>query len=124
TEYQSWDILGSLGIDLELEYQRVPCITVASSIARSKALSNGQLALGKAIAKCYDDDRKSEQAVARLRRLLACDDIVEVCRVLRPVMTLIDSKLGQPVDYIRLLRQLRRFPFYPQPVKAQWAQEF
>jgi len=37
---------------------------------------------------------------------------------------LIGSKVGQPMDFVRLLRQLRRFPFNGQQVKAQWAQEF
>lgn len=64
------------------------------------------------------------QAKARLRRLLACDELAELCRILRSVFSLIDSKAGQPLDYIRVLKQLRRFPFNAQQVKAQWAQEF
>ena len=66
----------------------------------------------------------SDQAKTRLRRLLACDDLAELCRILRPMFALVDSKVSQPLDYTRLLRQLRRFPFNGQQVKAQWAQEF
>ncbi|MDY0070120.1 MAG: type I-E CRISPR-associated protein Cse2/CasB [Porticoccaceae bacterium] len=124
TEYQSWEVLGALGIDLERDYQRLPFVTVAAAIAKSKATANGKLTLGRAIASCYDEGRESSQAKARLRRLLACDELAEACRILRPILTLIDSKTGQPLDFVRLLRQLRNFPVHAQSIKAQWAQEF
>ncbi len=124
TEYQSWEVLGSLGVDLEKDYQRLPFVTVAAAIAKSKAERNGNLALGRAIAACYEDGNQSNQAKARLRRLLACDELAEACRILRPILTLIDSKVGQPLDFIRLLKQLRNFHFNGQRVKTQWAQEF
>lgn len=124
TEYQSWDVLGALGIDLERDYQRLPHVVVAAAIAKSKATSNGNLTLGCAIADCYDDGRESNQAKMRLRRLLSCDDLTEACRILRPILSLIDSKVGRPLDYVRLLRQLRSFPSHSQSIKAQWAQEF
>lgn len=124
TEYQSWEILGKLGIDLERDYQRLPHVTVAAAIAKSKAENNGRLTLGRGIANCYEDGRESNQAKTRLRRLLACDELSEACRILRPILTLIDSKVAQPLDFVRLLRQLRNFPFHSQSIKAQWAQEF
>ncbi len=124
TEYQSWELLASFGVDLEQEHQRLPFVTIAASIAKGKADRNGSLALGLAIATCYEDGRESSQAKARLRRLLACDDLPELCRILRPLFSLINSKAGQAIDHIRLLKQLRRFPFDSQQVKAQWAQEF
>jgi len=130
-EYQSWETLGALGIDLEQEFQRLPHVTVAAAIAKSKAESNGSLRLGAAIAACYDAGGGAregaaghDQARARLRRLLACEDLREACRILRPILTLIDSKVGRPLDFIRLLRQLRQFGLYPQSIKAEWAQEF
>lgn len=124
TEYQSWEVLGSLGVDLEKDYQRLPFVTVAAAIAKSKAERNGNLSLGRAIAACYEDGNQSNQAKARLRRLLACDELAEASRILRPILTLIDSKVGQPLDFIRLLKQLRNFYFNGQRVKTQWAQEF
>ncbi|SFB96948.1 CRISPR-associated protein, Cse2 family [Marinospirillum celere] len=124
TEYQSWELLGSLnylGVDLEQDYKRLPFVTVAAAIAKSKAGRNGSLTLGKAILACYENDRESDQAKARLRRLLACDELAEVCRILRPVLTLIDSKVGAPLDFVRLLKQLK---FFGHRTKTQWAQEF
>lgn len=124
TEYQSWEFLGSLGIDLEKDYQRMPFVTVGAAIAKSKVDRNGTLSLGRAIANCYADGNQTDQAKARLRRLLACEELSEVCRILRPILTLIESKVGQPLDYIRLLSQLRNFHFNSQRIKTQWAQEF
>ena len=124
TEYQSWELLSAYGIDLEQERERLPFVTVVAAIAKAKAERNGSMRLGRAIAACYEKGNASDQAKARLRRVLACDDLAELCRILRPVFSLIDSKAGQPLDYTRLLRQLRRFPFNAQQVKAEWAQEF
>lgn len=124
TEYQSWELLAAYGIDLESDLQRLPFVTVAAAIARGKADYNGAMSLGHALASCYDDGRDSGPGKARLRRLLACDDLPELCRILRPLLSLIESKARQPLDHLRLLRQLRRFGFNPQQVRAQWAQEF
>jgi CRISPR system Cascade subunit CasB len=124
TEYQSWDLLAGYGIDLTKDAQRLPFATVAAAIARAKAERNGNLGLGRAIAACYVDSQKNDQAKARLRRLLACDELAELCRVLRPLFSLIDSKVGKSLDYVRLLKQLRWFASNDQQIKAQWAQDF
>jgi CRISPR system Cascade subunit CasB len=124
TEYQSWELLAGYGINLEKEWERLPFATVAAAIAKAKIASDGTLPLGRAIAACYDDGNQSDQAKARLRRLLACDELGELCRILRPLLTLINSRVSQPLNHTRLLKQLRRFGYSAQIVKAQWAQEF
>ncbi len=124
TEYQSWEILGKLGVDLEKDYNRLPYATVAAAIARAKTPINGKLTLGRAIAASYDDGNENSQAQARLRRLLASSDVAEVCRLLRPILALVQSRISQPLDYLRLLGQLRQFYFHTQWIKSQWAQEF
>lgn len=124
TEYQSWEWLATWNVDLERPWVRLPWATLAAAIARAKPERNGKLRLGQAIGACFPDDRKGDQARMRLRRLLACNDTAEACRVLRPTLTLIESRVAQPIDYTRLLVQLRRFHFAGDSVKAQWAQEF
>lgn len=132
TEYQSWEALAAWNVDLERDDQRLSFAIVAAAIARAKAEADGSLGLGRAIAACYDDGNQSDQAKARLRRLLACDDLPELCRILRPLLSLIASRVAQPLDYTRLLRQLRQFGMalrkgddvWKQNIKAQWAQEF
>lgn len=124
TEYQCWELLAAYGVDLEQESHRLPCVTIAAAIAKAKSEQNGSLQLGQAITHCYEDGRESNQAKARLRRLLACTELSEICRILRPLFSLIDSKVARPLDYVRLLRQLRRFIYDPQKIKSEWAQEF
>lgn len=126
TEYQSWEHLGAFGINLEKKYERIPFAIIAANIAKTKSKDNGNMALGSAIANCYKDGNQSRPANTRLRRLIACNDLLELTGVLRPLLSLIASKSNGSLDYIRLLQQLQSFRFDEQRTrtKAQWAQEF
>lgn len=126
TEYQSWEVLAGFGVQLDNENQRLPFATVAADIARVKPLVNGSVTIGQAIARSYDDGNQSDQAKAKLRRLLACDTTSEVCRILRPLLSLIASKGGISLDYIALLNDLLWFSHDDsrQRIKARWAQQF
>ena len=124
TEYQCWDLLAAYGVDLEQESLRLACATVVAALAKANIDHRGSLCLGRAIAECYEDGRESQQAKARLRRLLACADVPETCRILRPLFSLIESKVSRPLDFARILRQLKRFKFDTEKIKAEWAQEF
>ncbi|MGC8774928.1 MAG: type I-E CRISPR-associated protein Cse2/CasB [Chlorobaculum sp.] len=124
TEYQSWEYLAGFNIDLEKPYERIPYAAIAAAIARAKAERNGSAGIGKAIAYCYKDRSKSEQAKARLRRLLACDSVEEACRILRPLFSLIDSKAAVTLDYAKLLDQLLWFNLDPNSKKTTWATDF
>lgn len=123
TEYQSWEYLARF-IDIDKDYERLPYATIASALAKAKAEHNGTVQIGEAIARCYDDGKDSEQAQAKLRRLLACDSVEEVCRVLRPLFSLIHSKAGIQLDYSSLLQDLYWFNADSQRAKAKWAQNF
>ena len=126
TEYQCWDTLTDFGVDLEKDYERLPFATIAAAIAKSKPETNGGSPLGMALASCYEDSRDNTSGKARLRRLLACENLSEVCRILRPLFGFIQSKSTMGLDYAKLLKQLRRFAFEDarQRQKAQWAQEY
>jgi CRISPR system Cascade subunit CasB len=124
TEYQSWEVLAAFHIDLEKPWQRLPYAAVAAAIAKAKIERNGSVGIGRGIASCYGEGNQSDQAKAKLRRLLACDSVEEACRILRPLFSLIMSKGKAPLDYATLLTQLLRFHWQEQAVKAQWAQDF
>ena len=126
TEYQSWEVLAGFKINLEHENQRLPYATVAAAIARSKADKNGTTRIGLAIARCYEDGNASDQAKAKLRRLLACDSVPEACRILRPLFSLIEAKGGVTLNYAQLLDDLLRFGHDDSQlrIKARWAQDF
>ena len=124
TEYQCWEYLAAFNIDLEKPWERLPFATIAAAIAKEKSAHNGSEGIGRAIAKCYDDGKESDQAKAKLRRLLACDSVDEACRILRPLFSLIASRGNSSIDYARLLDQLLKFHWESERIKSQWAQEF
>lgn len=129
TEHLCWELLAKFNIDLEKPYQRSPYSLVAAAMAKSRTMKQGSISLGAGLRIVYREAeaRPSEpaaQALARLRRILSCSSTEELCRVLRPVLTLINSRLNGELDYTRLLNQLLRFHFDPNAVQAQIAQDF
>jgi CRISPR system Cascade subunit CasB len=124
TEYQCWETLAAFGVNLEHANERVPFALVAAAVLRSDQTTNGKLQIGQAIARSFDDGNQSDQAKTRLRRLLACEDSEEVCRILRPLLRLIQSRVTQPLDYAALLEDLHWFHADSTRIKARWAQQF
>ncbi|MGM3224988.1 type I-E CRISPR-associated protein Cse2/CasB [Dickeya zeae] len=124
TEYQSWELLANFGVDLEKEWERQPYCTVGAALAKAKPTANGRLPLGAAIAACFAEKNQSDQAKARLRRLLACTSTTESCRILRPLLTLMASR-GVTPDFAQLLDQLLGYSGNRQEqIRARWAQAF
>jgi len=93
-------------------------------VSRSTQAANSNVRIGHAIACSFDDGNQSDQAKARLRRLLACKDTEEACHILRPLLRLIQSRVTQPLDYVALLEDLRWFHADTVCRKARWAQQF
>jgi CRISPR system Cascade subunit CasB len=127
TEYQCWEYLAEFKIDLEKPWERIPYTTVSAAIARAKPSQDGFYSFGAALASCYDDSavqgHDSDQARAKLRRLLSCDTIEEVCAILRPLLRLIASR-EKKVAYGQLLNQLVWFENDPQRIRIRWTEEF
>lgn len=126
TEYQSWDILAGFHVHLDWEDQRLPYALIAAAIARGKIEKNGSLGVGSAIARCYADGNQSDQAKMKLRRLLACDTTAEVCRIMRPLISLMFSRGITHLDYAALLKDLLLFHWntHQTRIKSRWAQDF
>lgn len=121
-EYQSWEILNNFGVDLTNQQERSIFCLISAAAAKAKIKSDGSFGIGSAIANCYAS--KSEQASAKLRRLIACESLDELCLVLRPLLQFILSQLGNGLNYGRLLDELLQFQWDPLKVKARWAQNF
>lgn len=120
TEYQAWEYLSRF-VDL----QHAECCAfalIAAAIAKDEISKDGYCGIGEAIARCYDNGRDSDQARNKMRRLLACSDRKEACRILRPLLSLIREKCSKPLDYRRLLSELVWFS--PSETPAKWAQNF
>ena len=124
TEYQSWELLAGFGVDLEHDWTRLPYCVVGAALAKAKPESDGSLKLGAAIAACYEDGSASDQAKAKLRRLLACSTTAEACQILRPLLALISSR-GKPLDFSQLLDDLLWFSGdRRERIRTRWAQSF
>ncbi len=121
TEYQSYDILANFGINLEKDYERLPYALIGASLAKLQVDKDGKASLGKALKSCFDDGEQGEQ---RLRRLLACQSQDELCRILRPILSLVASKAKTPLCHSLLLRQMLKFNFDASRAKLKWAQDY
>lgn len=131
--YQSWEFLLSHGINLEWEDDRQSAALVAAAIAKSDVTGNGSLGLGRALAEAFKDsdsgssEDNASPASQRLRRLIACSSVAELLQVLRPMLSLIDSRLSSGhLDYALLLRQLWDFHWEDRQerIKIGWTQDF
>ncbi|PKL24464.1 MAG: type I-E CRISPR-associated protein Cse2/CasB [Spirochaetae bacterium HGW-Spirochaetae-3] len=124
TEYQAWEYLAGW-CDLENERERRPFAVVASALAKAKPARDGNLGLGRAIAACFKTDKadgnQSDAAKAKLRRLLACETVAEVCAILRPILSLIESR-SVPLNYGELLDDLLWFK--AERTRVRWAADF
>lgn len=124
TDHQSWEHLVRFGVNLQNENQRLSFGLIGAALVKGKVKRIGLLGIGEAIAKCYDKKAQSDQAKAKLRRLLACDSIAELCSILRPMLRLIESKCTGTLNYIRLLDEILHFELNNERTKAKWAQNF
>lgn len=122
TEYQCWEYLADYGVHLDRNWERLPYTLVLAAIARSGRESDGSLGLGEALCAAYEWNRESDPARSKLRRILACSDVPELCSVLRPVLQFITGK-NVAVSYQSLLDDLRYFGD-GERVKSKWAQQF
>lgn len=119
TEYQSWEYLASW-CELDNTYERTCFAIVAAALARAKQSIGTPASIGSAIAQCYQDGNQDDSAKRQLRRLLACDDGLEACQWVRPVLRLVESR-GARVNFGRLLDDLL---YFGPKVKERWAMDF
>jgi CRISPR system Cascade subunit CasB len=119
TEFHAWEYLVHW-CDIDKSWERIPFAVIAAALARAKPMKDGHLGIGRSIGQCYEDGRNSDAAKAKLRRLLACNTIEEVCRILRPLLRLIQSR-GVSVGYGGLLDELL---WFGERQKIQWAVDF
>lgn len=126
TEYYALGDLCNLGINVENDFERLPFALVGAALCRHSPPRDGGMNLGEALRACFEEEK---QGATRLRRLLACDRQDELCRVLRPVLSLVAARAsdrGVSLCYAGLLDDLLDFrsDFRQQRIKLQWAQGY
>lgn len=123
-EHRCWEYLALYGVDIENIKARRPYAAVLAALARNKDISvDGKQGLGDALLAASGYDRENSSARIRLRRILACADMEELCSVLRPVLNYISSK-GADISYSRLLKEILWFEKDTEKIKARWAGQF
>lgn len=126
TAYQAWDLLYPwLGEKFTIPDERLPYEVVGAAVARSDIQSDGSLSLGSALRHCSEkkgDELARDPVSAKLRRLLACSDKIEVCLVIRPFLSFIVSK-GVSIKFASVLDDLVYFGDGTR-VKTKWAADF
>lgn len=122
TEYYALGILCSFNVNVEQDGERLAFATVGAALCRQHSQQDGRLGLGAALRFCFET---SEQGNIRLRRLLTCESQAELCRILRPLLSLIQAR-GAGLCYAALLDDLLLFKHddRQQRVKLRWAQEY
>ena len=122
TEHYALGALCVFGVDVENDAERLPFATVGAALCRRKSEQDGGLGLGAALRACCED---AEQGNPRLRRLLACDGVSELCRILRPMLSLVSAK-GADLCHAALLDDLLAFrqDARRRRVKLRWAREY
>lgn len=105
---------------IENDFQRIPFALVASAIAGSRPEANGTDDIGTAFRKiCRNQDDKDREG-KRFRRLISCDSVLELCPLLRPILSYLTVN-GASLDYTKLLNDLL---FWNQKTKLRWTVNF
>lgn len=93
---------------------------ITASICRTGLTSDGKSRLGSAINRI---DLSSHKDSAKLKKLLACDNVSEVCKNLRPILKSVERH-NIRLSYITLMDQLLYFNRYPDKQKKSWAIDY
>ena len=118
-ESAAWEYLIPF-CNIQNDFERIPFALVGAAMARSRPESNGSSGIGKAFRSICNNADDIERESRRFRRLISCDSSLELCPVLRPVLSYLDSK-GASLDYCRILTELL---YWNQNIKLHWTVDF
>lgn len=129
SKMDGWWALSDLGVNLADSKEVEVTSLVFSSIARNNVDKDGVLPIGKAILFAYANDsdlvKGKKRGSARFRRLLSCKNEADFVNILRPLISLIDSR-SVSLDYSGLLLDLLlvRYPERREQILSGWAKDF
>ncbi len=125
TEYYALGLLSAFGVDIQKDAERLPFALIGAALCRSHSETDGDRSLGTALLHCDVVRGLFGEDNPHLRRILACDNVPEICRVLRPVLSLLDAS-GSRLCLGRLLDDLLLFnkDAQRQRVRLRWAGDY
>lgn len=108
--------------DISKERERLPFALIGAAVADALPEADGNANLGELLRKCCPSAKEEdmEREKRRLRRILSCDSVAELCNVLRPTLKYLQSKSVQ-IGYARLLSDIL---YFSDKVKLRWAESF
>ena len=120
TRHYAWPMMAPF-CDLKVHAQEEAFSLVGCALARSRkdVPSTGNLGASLRVMTLLDKrfPGKGGPTDGRMKRLLACRSSVEMCRLLRPVLGLVQSK-GVGVDHAKLLEDILG---WGETVRRNWA---
>lgn len=120
TSSAAWQYLAPF-CPLNHEKQRLAFSLAGAAMAREMPESNGKLNIGQALRQCSKSAESEDRELARLRRILACSDVMELVCVLPRIVNYIQSK-GIAIDYERLIWDILSWDH--EKTRIRWAQSF
>ena len=116
----AWEFLTPY-CDITFDQQRLAFALVGAAIAREKPTADGTASVGQSLrAICGNDADAQEREGRRLRRLIACENTMELIPVLRPILRYLQQN-GASIGYERLLRELL---FWNERTRIEWTRDF
>ena len=119
TEHYAWDIIMPWCHSADDSHKKIFCL-VGASMARNRIVHDGELGLGEALAKI--EKHGDSFSPTRLKKLLSCHDVIQLCYFLRPIIRQIEAHRLR-LSYEKLLDQLLFFDLYPDRQKKKWAKD-
>jgi CRISPR type I-E-associated protein CasB/Cse2 len=128
TEYRAWPYIANV-CNLQNDTQRHIWLTIGAGFATHRATDSrtgniGSTLRSLALGQPGESKEKALKSFdARFRRLLTCEDAVELCDRLRSIIQAADHK-GIGVDYERLFWDLQTWHKPEKKVKLRWAESY
>jgi len=128
TEHRAWPYIATL-CDLTNDKQRHIWLTIAAGFATHKGTDPQAGNMGTTLYKLAQGlpGESKEDALksfdARFRRLLTCDNAIELCERLRSIIRAAERK-GITIDYEQLFWDLQNWSKPEKKVKIRWAQSY
>ena len=107
--------------DISKDWERLPFALIGAAIANDLPSADGETDLGGLLRKCCSSADDMEREKRRLRRLLSCDSIPELCTVLRSTLKYLQSNSAVQIGYAGLLSDIL---YFNERVKLRWADSF
>lgn len=107
--------------DIGKDWERLPFALIGAAIANELPSVDGETNLGGLLRKCCSSADDMEREKRRLRRVLSCDSIPELCVVLRTTLKYLQSNSSVKIGYAGLLSDIL---YFNERVKLRWAESF